>query len=102
MARGAVQAQTAAGKKMFIAGADADAANVNYVCEGKQAVEVLKEIRPLAERAAQVAAALLGKLPVVAAELPRAEGNQAPVISVPVHLVTADNAWKLVVESGFH
>src|SRR5262249_41496626 len=41
MARGAVQAVQAGGlkdKKVFIAGADADAANVNYVCEGKQSV----------------------------------------------------------------
>src|SRR5262249_42629037 len=36
MARGAVQAVQAAGlKNVFIAGADADAANVEYVCEGK-------------------------------------------------------------------
>src|SRR2546428_13731981 len=63
MARGAVQAAAAAGlagpgKRLFIAGADADAANVNYVCEGKQSVEVLKAIKPLAEKAAEVAAAV--------------------------------------------
>ena len=45
MARGAVQAVQAAklAQEVFIAGADADAANVNYVCEGKQSVEVLKD-----------------------------------------------------------
>ena len=59
MARGAVQAVQAGNlgsKKIFIAGSDADAANVNYVCEGKQSVEVLKDIKPLAEKAAEVAA----------------------------------------------
>ena len=62
MARGAVQAVQAAGlggKNIFIAGADADAANVNYVCEKKQSIEVLKDIRPLAEEAATVADALV-------------------------------------------
>src|SRR5947209_11364091 len=69
MARGAVQAAAAAGligpgRKLFIAGADADAANVNYVCEGKQSVEVLKAIKPLAEKAAEVAAAFAaGRIP---------------------------------------
>src|SRR6185369_11098890 len=61
MARGAVQAIQAAGlgsKGIFVGGADADAANVNYVCEGKQSVEVLKDIRPLAEKAAEIAGAL--------------------------------------------
>ena len=77
MARGAVQAMQAAklGKQVFIAGADADAANVDYVCEGKQSVEVLKDIKPLAEKAAEVAAQLArtgmvarsgGKTPVAA------------------------------------
>src|SRR6478736_4221030 len=60
MARGAVQAVTAAGlANVFIAGADADAANVNYVCQGKQTVEVLKDIQPLARTAAEVARHLL-------------------------------------------
>jgi len=53
MARGAVQAVQAAGlTHVFIAGADADAANVNFVCQGKQTVEVLKDIQPLARTAA--------------------------------------------------
>ena len=74
MARGAVQAVAAAKlEHVFIAGADADAANVEYVCEGKQSVEVLKAIRPLAERAAAVA----------------------------VNLVEPGNARALVIDSGF-
>lgn len=93
MARGAVQALAAAGlggKGIFVGGADADAANASWVCEGKQTVEVLKDIQPLAEKAAEVAAAL-GK------------GEKVPsVVAVPVHLVTKDNAKKLLVDSGFH
>ncbi len=96
MARGAVQAVQAAGlKKVFIAGADADAANVEYVCEGKQSVEVLKEIKPLAEKAAEVAARLARSGHLAAA------GQKTPVAAVAVELVTADNARRLVVDSGF-
>ncbi len=98
MARGAVQAVQRAGlKNVFIAGADADAANVNYVCEGKQSVEILKDIRPLAEQAAQVAAALLKNEPILSA----ATGTP-PTVAIPVKLVTAENARALLIDSGFH
>jgi D-xylose transport system substrate-binding protein len=102
MARGAVQAIQAGGlasKKIFIAGADADAANVNYVCEGKQSVEVLKDIKPLADKAAEVAATLAkgGKV-----EGAIAESGKAPLVAVPVHVVDAANARNLLVDTGFH
>jgi D-xylose transport system substrate-binding protein len=101
MARGAVQAISAAGlgdKKIFIAGADADAANVNYVCEGKQSVEVLKDIKPLAEEAATVTAALVAGKPVAA----KTTTEGVMVVSVPVVLLTAANARAVAVDSGFH
>ena len=101
MARGAVQAVQAAGlasRGIFIAGADADAANVNYVCEKKQSIEVLKDIAPLAEEAATVAAALAdGK--VVPAEI---NASGVPVVAVPVLLVTSENVKTLLLDSGFH
>jgi D-xylose transport system substrate-binding protein len=103
MARGAVQAIQAGNlgsKKIFIAGADADAANVNYVCEGKQSVEVLKDIKPLAEKAAEVASALSAGKPVAGADTSAPGG--VPVAAVPVLLVTADNAKQLLLDSGFH
>jgi D-xylose transport system substrate-binding protein len=100
MARGAVQAMQAAGKSAFIAGADADAANVNYVCEGKQSVEVLKDVRPLAEKAAEVAAKLAhGEKP--AGDPAHSTPGWVPVAAVEVHLITKDNAKKLIVDSGF-
>jgi D-xylose transport system substrate-binding protein len=101
MARGAVQAVQAAGlggRHVFIAGADADAANVNYVCEGKQSIEVLKAIEPLANQAAKVAAALARGQVV---DAPKNEQG-VPVIAVPVMLVRADNAKSLLIDSGFH
>ncbi len=99
MARGAVQAIQAANlgaKKIFIAGSDADAANTNYVCEGKQTIEVLKDIKPLAEKAAEVALALSQGKPV--------EGTtgKPPTVAIPVHLVTKENAKALLLDSGFH
>jgi D-xylose transport system substrate-binding protein len=93
MARGAVQALEAAGKKgVFVAGADADAANVAYVCQGKQSVEVLKAIRPLAERAAQLACALAKGQPP----------GDAKAGTVAVTLVTRENARRLLAESGVY
>jgi D-xylose transport system substrate-binding protein len=99
MARGAVQAVQAGnlgGKNIFIAGSDADASNANYVCEGKQTIEVLKDIKPLAEKAAEVASLLAQSKPIEGAT------GKPPVISIPVHLVTKDNAKVLLVDSGFH
>ncbi len=101
LARGAVQAIAAAGlgsRGIFIAGADADAANVNYVCEKKQSVEVFKDVRPLAEQAAAVAAALVRGVAVDAT----ATLSGVPMVAVPVVLVTADNAKSLLIDSGFH
>lgn len=95
LARGAVQAvQAAKLPRVFIAGADADAANVEYVCEGKQSVEVLKAIEPLAQKAAEVASQLARTGMVAGA-------GKTPVAAVAVELVDARNARALVVDSGF-
>ena len=98
MARGAVQAIQAAGlgaRGIFIAGADADAANIGYVCEGKQSLEILKDIQPLAEQAAAIAAALAHGQPL---------GPEAAdgVIEVPVIAVTAADVGPIVIARGFH
>jgi D-xylose transport system substrate-binding protein len=91
MARGAVQAIQAAGlKNVFIAGADADAANVNFVCSGAQSIEILKPIKPLAETAADVAARLVHGQPV-----------DGKVAAVPVEVVTPDTVKSIIVGSGF-
>lgn len=104
MARGAVQAIQAGNlkdKKIFIAGADADAANANYVCEGKQTVEVLKDIKPLAEKAAEVAASLALGQPLPATAAPAGK-DKVPVAAVEVHLITPENVKPLLLDSGFH
>ena len=43
--------------KVFVAGADADRRNIRWVAEGVQAVDVWKEIEPLAFQAAEAAVA---------------------------------------------
>lgn len=99
MARGAVQAIQAGNlgaKKIFIAGSDTDTANVNYVCEGKQTIEVMKDIKPLAEKAAEVALALSQGKPLEGAT------GKPPMVALPVVLLTKDNAKALIVDSGFH
>jgi len=102
MARGAVQALAAAGMHgVFVAGADADAANVSFVCEGKQSVEVLKDIQPLAATAADVAAALIaGNAPPASTTL-ELGGGPVPVAAVRVALVTPETVKPLLVDSGF-
>lgn len=91
MARGAVQAIGAAGLTgVFIAGADADAANVDFVCQGTQSIEILKDIEPLAETAAEVASGLI-------------KGEVVPggTAAVRVEVVTPDTVKALIVDSGF-
>jgi D-xylose transport system substrate-binding protein len=101
LARGAVQAIVAAkldDGKIFIAGADADAANVNYVCEGKQSIEILKDIRGLAETAATLASRLSKGEAMKSNE----SWSGVPVFGSPVQLVTKDNVKSSLIDSGFH
>ncbi|MCL4226484.1 MAG: substrate-binding domain-containing protein [Myxococcales bacterium] len=103
MARGAVTALAAAGLHgVFVAGADADAANVNFVCEGKQSVEVLKDIQPLAETAADVAARLLrGEAPAADAPTQLIAGAPVPVSAVAVEVIGPGDVVRRLVDTGF-
>ena len=101
MARGAVQA--VAKRKfegVFIAGADADRANVEFVCSGKQSIEVLKAIQPLAETAVDVASQLLHGETRSDTEI-ALDGGMVPMVAVPVEVVTPANVRALLIESGF-
>ena len=115
MARGAVQAVSAAGRSdVFIAGADADAANVNFVCQGKQTIEVLKDIEPLATTAAETAKLLYdlasrsesgslhsGGDSLMAGSSIALAGKSVPVAAVRVEVVTPDTVKPLLVDTGF-
>jgi len=86
---------------VFIAGADADAENVNLVCQGKQAIEVLKDVEPLARTVAETAKQLLdGATPAAGSSIALA-GKSVPVAAVRVEVVTPDNVKPLLVDTGF-
>ena len=78
MARGVIAALDAQGlasaDKIFVAGSDADLVNIQYVAQGKQAVEIWKKINPLAESAAEIA--------VTASDKPR-QGREVPLQGRP-------------------
>ncbi|MEJ7597530.1 MAG: substrate-binding domain-containing protein [Kofleriaceae bacterium] len=105
MARGAVQAlESKHLRGVFVAGADADRANVELVCQGKQALEVLKDIRPLAETAAVVAKQLRDGTPRSgdqAGDTVAIAGARIPVAAVRVEPVTRANVQSLLLDSGF-
>ncbi len=112
MARGVVAALDAQGladsEKVFVAGSDADLANIQFVAQGKQAVEIWKQIDPLAETAAQVAFDLASNPDTPVADLVKADrvvNNgmvDVPTIVTPVVLVTKDNIDSTVIEGGFY
>lgn len=112
MARGVIAALDAQGladsTKVFVAGSDADLANIQYVAQGKQAVEIWKQIDPLAETAAQVAFDLASNPDTPVADLVKADrvvnnGQvDVPTIVTPVVLVTKENLDATVIEGGFY
>lgn len=112
MARGVMAALKNQGlddaTKVFVAGSDADLVNIQYVAQGKQAVEIWKKITPLAETAAEVAVALAKSPEKSVAELidvGRTINNGAvdvPTVVTPVVLVTKDNVQDTVVAGGFY
>jgi D-xylose transport system substrate-binding protein len=86
---------------VFIAGADADAANVNFVCQGKQTIEVLKDIQPLARTAADTAKKLFdGESPMAGSSIALG-GKPVPVAAVRVEVITPETVKPLIVDSGF-
>lgn len=95
MARGAVQALAGTGASgVFIAGADADTTNLTLVCQGKQSLEIHKDIRALAETAADVARQLAdGKRPEATTSV-AISGVDVPASSLRVVPITSEQACK--------
>ena len=112
MARGVIAALEAQGlasaDKVFVAGSDADLANIQYVAQGKQAVEIWKQIKPLAETAAEVAFKLASNPDVAAADILNVDKminnghSDVPTIVTPITLVTKDNIEDTVIAGGFY
>ncbi|MBV9655564.1 MAG: substrate-binding domain-containing protein [Acetobacteraceae bacterium] len=111
MARGviaALQGQNLAdASKVFVAGSDADLANIQYVAQGKQAVEVWKQVKPLAEAAAEIAVKLAKDPDAKVASLVKPQrmvnngAVEVPTIVTPVVLITKDNLNEMI-EAGIY
>ena len=112
MARGVVAALEAQGladaTKVFVAGSDADLVNIQYVAQGKQAVEIWKKISPLAEKAAEIAVLLAqnpDKNPADVVQPEKMINNGAvdvPTIVTPVVLITKENLDATIIAEGFY
>ncbi|WP_217438623.1 substrate-binding domain-containing protein [Fertoeibacter niger] len=112
MARGVIAALDAQGlassDKVFVAGSDADLVNIQFVAQGKQAVEIWKKIVPLAETAAQIAFDLASSPDAAVSDVVKADrviNNgmvDVPTVVTPVVLVTRENVDATVIEGGFY
>ena len=112
LARGVISALEAEGladaDRVFVAGADADLANIRYVTQGKQALEIWKKIKPLAYRAAEIAV-MLARDPEKAEALIKSEARMisnghmdVPTIITPIVAITKDTVDTSVIEGGFY
>lgn len=112
MARGVIAALKDQGlddaNKVFVAGSDADLVNIQYVAQGKQAVEIWKKIDPLAQKAAEVAVTLAKNPDKPVKELVEVDREidngavQVPTIVTPVVLITKDNIDETIIAEGFY
>jgi D-xylose transport system substrate-binding protein len=106
MARGVISALDAQGladaEKVFVAGSDADLVNIQYVAQGKQAVEIWKKINPLAETAAEIAVKLAKGEEVKADRMINNGYVDVPTVVTPVVLITKDNLDGTIIAEGFY
>ena len=112
MARGVIAALEAQGLAsadlVFVAGSDADLTNIQYVAQGRQAVEIWKQIDPLAQTAAEVAFALASDPDTSAVEIldeDKVINNgfaDVPTIVTPITLVTKTNIDDTIIAGGFY
>jgi len=110
MARGVIAALDAQGLagKVFVAGSDADLVNIQHVAKGKQSVEIWKKIKPLAEKAAEIAV-MLAKNPdadpasVVTVDKVLNNGfADVPTIVTTIVLVNKGNIDDTIIKSNFY
>jgi D-xylose transport system substrate-binding protein len=103
--RGAIKALEEEGldlKNIFTAGADADLENCRLIVKGKQKIDILKPIEPLARSAARVAYAISqGKTPQHNEKMNNGKVD-VKVILIPVHLVSIQTIDDVIIKSGFH
>ena len=112
MARGVIAALDAQGladsSKVFVAGSDADLANLQFVAQGKETVEIWKKVNPLAEKAAEIAVLLAKSPDTPVSELVTADKTinngyvDVPTIVTPIVAVTKDNLKDTVIKEGLY
>jgi len=89
-------------KKIFTAGADADLLNCKLIIKGEQSMDVLKDIKPLAEKAVEVAVSFL-KGEEVKYDTKIFNGKVDVRTSlIPVKLVNKNTIEEVIIKSGFH
>lgn len=90
--------------KTFVAGSDADLKNVQYIVQGKQAVDVWKKIDPLASKAAEIAVKIARNPAEPLVDIAKEAGKgdlrfamidngfgEIPTVITPVVPITKDN-----------
>ena len=112
MARGVVAAldaqRLASTDKVFVAGSDADLANIQYVAQGKQTVEIWKKVKPLAETAAEIAVKLAqnpDKKPADLVKVDKTVNNGAvdvPTVVTEIVPITKDNLDSTIIKEGLY
>ena len=110
MARGVIAALDAQGlassDQVFVAGSDADLVNIQYVAQGKETVEIWKKVKPLAEKAAEVAVQLAQEPDAKPEEVVKVDKTvnngfvDVPTIVTPIVAVTKDNIKDTIIKEG--
>ncbi len=103
-AGGAVQALQEEGLagKIFVTGQDAELVACQRIAAGVQAMTIYKPIKKLATAAAELAAKLGKRLPVIATATTNNGKADVPAVLLEVITVTRENLKETVIADGFH
>jgi arabinogalactan oligomer/maltooligosaccharide transport system substrate-binding protein len=108
MAQGALQAldQQKLVGKVFVAGAGAEVESIRDLCASREMLAVVKDIKPLAIAAAQLAVALANGQSVADTKMAQATiavaDRQVPLVSLAVQGVTSDTVQAALVQTGYY
>jgi D-xylose transport system substrate-binding protein len=103
-AGGAIQALQEEGLagKIFVTGQDAELVACQRIAAGVQAMTIYKPIKKLATAAAELAAKLGKRLPVIAKATTNNGNSEVPSVLLEVVTVTKENLKETVIADGFH
>jgi len=97
----ALEEQKLAGK-VIVSGQDAELAGCQRILDGTQAMTVYKPIKPLAEKAAEIALKIIKGEPITdASQLVNNGAKDVPSILLPPIAVDKANLYETVVKDGF-